>query len=226
MPKKLTNKFITIEGIEGVGKTTALGVIQDYLVKQQQEFIVTREPGGTAVAEQIRKILLTPDNAEVIVPDAELLLMFACRAQHIASVILPALQAGKWVISDRFVDASYAYQGGGRQMNMNKITLLDQWIDGDIQPHLTFLLDAPPEIGLTRAKNRGVHDRIEQEKVDFFERVRAVYLERAAGFPDRFCVIDATQSMEAVKNELIDKLTSTFVCHLAHASSAGSSDFP
>ncbi len=206
MPKKLTQKFITIEGIEGVGKTTALQIIQDYLVHARQEFIVTREPGGTAVAEQIRKILLTPGTTEVIAPDAELLLMFACRAQHIAHVILPALQAEKWVISDRFVDASYAYQGGGRQINMNKITLLDQWIDGDIQPHLTFLLDAPPEIGLARAKNRGMHDRIEQEKIDFFERVREVYLQRAAGFPDRFCVIDATQSMEAVQAELIKKL--------------------
>src|SRR5579872_2786412 len=201
----MKNKFITIEGIEGVGKTTAVKVIQNYLIHKQQAFILTREPGGTVLAEQMRKILLTPHQEE-LVSDAELLLMFASRAQHVAHVIVPALQAGKWVISDRFVDASYAYQGGGRKMDMKKIEMLDEWIVGDVQPHLTILLDAPPEIGLTRAKNRGPHDRIEQEKIDFFERVRDIYLKRAKKFPKRFYVIDATQSLEKVQDRLTIKL--------------------
>lgn len=205
MQKKLINKLITIEGIEGVGKTTAIKVIQDYLMGQQQDFILTREPGGTAIAEQIRKILLTT-HIEEMTSTAELLLMFASRAQHIANVIKPALQTGKWVISDRFVDASYAYQGGGRRIDMKKIEMLDEWIVGNLQPQLTILLDAPPETGLSRAKNRGPHDRIEQEEVDFFERVRDVYLKRAKKFPDRFYVIDATQPLENVQYQIREKL--------------------
>lgn len=210
------NKLITIEGIEGVGKTTAIKVIQDYLTAQHREFILTREPGGTAVAEEIRQILLRP-HTEKITPEAELLLMFACRAQHIANVIQPALKANKWVVSDRFVDASYAYQGGGRQMDLLKIQLLDQWITHTLQPQLTLLLDAPPGVGLLRAKNRGAHDRIEQEKMDFFERVRAVYLQRAEQFPERFCVIDATEPLETVREAIITRLDQLFTsAHHAH----------
>ena len=196
-----TGVFLTIEGIEGVGKSTAVKFIQQYLTEHQQDFIVTREPGGTGIAEQIRQILLAPNPEEVLVPEAELLLMFASRAQHIASKIEPALAAGKWVISDRFVDASYAYQGGGRQLNISQIETLEKWVVRT-QPKATILLDAPPAIGLRRAKKRGPQDRIEQEKIDFFERVREGYLQRAREHGGRFIVIDATQPLTKVHADI------------------------
>lgn len=194
--------FLTVEGIEGAGKSTALKYIQDYLTKAKIHFILTREPGGTKIAEAIRKILLTIDVEEVITAPAELLLMFAARSQHIEHVILPALQMGKWVVSDRFVDASFAYQGGGRQIDLSYIKMLDNWIVGRVKPDKTILLDVPPAVGLMRAKHRGEHDRIESEKVEFFERVRNAYLERAKEENQRFFIIDATQSLETVQNEL------------------------
>jgi len=197
--------FLTIEGIEGVGKTTAVKFISAYLQEAKQPFVLTREPGGTAIAEEVRKILLTP-HEEKILPETELLLMFASRMQHIAHVILPALKSGSWVISDRFVDASYAYQGGGRKLEIQKIASLEQWVTEGLQPTRTFLLDAPPHIGLARAKNRGEHDRIEQEKIDFFERVRASYLTRAKEDPKRFQVIDATLPLLEVQTELVKGL--------------------
>lgn len=194
--------FLTIEGIEGVGKSTAVRFIQGYLTQAKVNFIATREPGGTPMAEQIRQVLLAPNSQEVMAPATELLLMFACRAQHIATLIRPNLQAGKWVVSDRFVDASYAYQGGGRHFDLSTIEMLDNWVVDGIKPNRTILLDAPPTIGLGRTKNRGAQDRIEQEKMDFFERVRAVYLARAQQDPERFRVIDATQSLSAVQNQI------------------------
>lgn len=201
MQQQARGIFITIEGIEGVGKSTAVKFIEEHLSRQHKSFVVTREPGGTGVAEQIRKVLLTLNSEEIILPETELLLMFASRAQHIANVITPALNAGKWVVCDRFDDASFAYQGGGRGINLSYIQMLDDWLVKR-HPDITILLDASPEMGLMRAKHRGPQDRIETEKTIFFDRVRAVYLERAKLASKRFRVIDASQSIEAVQQEI------------------------
>lgn len=195
--------FLTVEGIEGVGKSTIVKFIEAHLQQTQKKIVMTREPGGTIIAEHIRQLLLTPNLDEVILPETELLLMFASRVQHIAKVILPALQKGEWVVSDRFVDASFAYQGGGRQIDLSHIERLEKWLVESVHPDLTILLDAPAEIGLQRAKHRGPHDRIEQEKTDFFERVRKVYLTRAEQDPKRFRVIDATQPLEVVQSKVL-----------------------
>lgn len=193
--------FISIEGIEGVGKSTAVKFIEEYLKGQALPYVVTREPGGTVIAEQIRNVLLTPNPKETMLPETELLLMFASRVQHMADVISPALDEGKWVICDRFDDSSFAYQGGGRQMDLSYIQRLDDWLINR-HPDVTILLDASPQMGLMRAKCRGPHDRIEQEKTEFFDRVRAVYLDRAKHYPERFRVIDASQSIDKVQQEI------------------------
>lgn len=198
MQAKQAGVFLTIEGIEGVGKTTAVKFIQKYLTEANQDFVLTREPGGTGIAEQIREVLLTPNANEKMSIETELLLMFAGRAQHIADLIRPALAAGKWVVSDRFIDATFAYQGGGRGVDVAQIKMLEQWVVDGLYPKATILLDAPPQLGLARAKNRGSQDRIEQEKIDFFERVRAAYLMRAKEDAARFHLIDATQPLQVV----------------------------
>lgn len=195
--------FLTIEGIEGVGKSTAMKFIQNYLLQANQDIVLTREPGGTPIAEKIREVLLSPTHEEPMAAETELLLMFASRAQHIQQVIVPALKANKWVISDRFVDASYAYQGGGRQLDFSHIEMLEKWVVNGFKPTVTILLDASPVIGLARAKHRGPHDRIEQEKIDFFERVRAAYLKRAANDAQRFRIIDASQELSDVQLEIV-----------------------
>lgn len=200
-------KFITVEGTEGAGKSTALTFIRDHLAKTQAELVLTREPGGTAVAEEIRHVLLHFNSSELVAPETELLLMFAARAQHINTCIQPALQAGKWVISDRYVDASYAYQGGGRGMKEQTIKMLDTLIVGPFYPDLTLLMDIPPELGCVRAEKRGEQkDRIEQERLDFFVRVRNAYLDRAKQDAKRIKVIDASQPLHAVQAQIASVL--------------------
>lgn len=197
--------FITVEGTEGVGKTTNLDFIQQSLLSQGVEVVRTREPGGTPLAEDIRALLLTPRD-EPVAELTELLLMFAARAQHLQQVILPALQAGKWVLCDRFTDATYAYQGGGRGMDTRQIAVLEQLVQAELRPDLTLLLDLPVETGLERARARSTPDRFEAEKVSFFTAVREHYLARAAAEPERFAVIDAAPELEQVQIQITQAL--------------------
>jgi dTMP kinase len=192
-------RFITLEGGEGVGKTTNLAFIERYLQSHGVEVTRTREPGGTPLGENVRSLLL--DSAHVD-SRAELLLVFAARAQHIAEIIRPALDAGHWVISDRFTDASYAYQGGGRGIETSVIGFLEHWVQQELQPDLTLLLDSPLDVGMARARGRGNVDRFESEQEAFFERVRQVYLDRAAAQPQRIKRVDASGSLEDVQVEL------------------------
>ena len=194
-------KFITVEGTEGVGKTTNINFIKSWFRQNEIKFVATREPGGTPLAEEIRDLLLKPRD-ELVVSSAELLLMFAGRAQHLNKVILPALQADTWVLCDRFTDATYAYQGFGRQMSSELIVQLENIVQGDIGPDLTLLLDIPVEIGLERANDRGDPDRFEQEQQDFFNRVRAGYLSLANENSDRYVVIDASQEIQGVQTDI------------------------
>jgi dTMP kinase len=189
--------FISIEGGEGAGKSTVIATLSDLLSADGREVVLTREPGGTPEGEAVRALLLDAGNH--LVPEAELLLMFAARAQLVRRLIRPALARGAAVVADRFTDASFAYQGGGRGLDMGRIAELERWAAG-LKPDLTFLLDVGVAQGLARARSRGGEpDRIEREREDFFERVRAVYLARAAAEPTRFRVIDASQPVEAVQ---------------------------
>jgi dTMP kinase len=193
--------FITVEGVEGVGKSTIIKFIAHYFQKMGVNIIVTREPGGTEIAESIRQLILG-HHQEVMATDTELLLMFASRAQHIDQVIRPGLLAGNIVLSDRFTDATYAYQGGGRGISIDRIKQLESWVQGGLKPDLTLLLDAPIEVGLNRLLSRGAKDRIEQEKVEFFYRVRQSYLDLAKQEPNRFVIIDATCAQEVVEKNI------------------------
>ena len=197
----MTGRFITIEGGEGAGKSTAQTFLADKLTAQGISVLQTREPGGTPLAEAIRRNLLSVDG-EAPVEMAELLLVFAARAQHLAKVIEPALAQGQWVLCDRFTDATYAYQGAGRGLSAELIGKLEALVQGDRRPDTVILLDMPPQIGLARAKARGALDRFEQEGQVFFERVRQGYLERAAAFPDRYVVIDAVEELSEVQASL------------------------
>jgi dTMP kinase len=201
------SKFISIEGVEGAGKTTVVQFVKSYLQNSGIDAAFTREPGGTELAEKIRNVLLHPETDEVIEPKTELLLMFAGREQHIKQRILPWLQAGKWVVSDRYIDASYAYQGGGRQMDTSFIAALDQHIVGKAYPDLTLLLDLPPELGFERTAKRGNgKDRIENEKIDFFKRVRATYLLRAEQDKLRIKIINAALTLQEVEQQVASVL--------------------
>ena len=182
-------RFITVEGMEGAGKSTHLDAIRRRIEDRGFEVTLTREPGGTPLGESIRELLLDPSN-QAMHADTELLLVFAARAEHIARVIRPALESGRWVVSDRFTDASYAYQGGGRGIAAQRIATLEQWVQGELRPDLTLVLDVPVQVGLQRIGCRGQSDRFEREGEPFFERIRASYLERARTAPARYRVID------------------------------------
>jgi len=200
------NRFITLEGIEGVGKTTALAHIEALFVNTNTPYLLTREPGGTPLAESIRKLLLSPETGNMS-PESELLLLFAARAAHIRDVIQPALEQQHWVICDRFTDTSYAYQGAGRGIATDHIAYLENWIQADLRPGLTLVLDAPPKLALSRAKNRSAADRFEQESLEFFTRARAAYLARAEELPQRYQVIDASQPLTIIQAELTEIIT-------------------
>lgn len=203
----MRGKFITVEGTEGVGKSTNMAFVEDYLKQAGIDVVVTREPGGTPLSEKIRDMLL--DARQVAISeDTELLMMFAARAQHLNELIIPALENGQWVLCDRFTDASYAYQGGGRGIDESRIADLEQWVQGDLRPDLTLLLDMPIDEGLERAGKRSAPDRFEQEKQDFFEKVRNCYLDRAKRYPERFRVVDARPAIEQVQQQITEALES------------------
>ena len=203
--------FITVEGGEGVGKSTNMTYLEEHLKAQGIELVVTREPGGTVLGEGIRGLLLQPGEGEMA-PAAELLLIFAARAQHIREVIEPALAAGRWVLCDRFTDATYAYQGGGRKLPMAMVRELETLVQGELRPDYTLLLDAPVEIGMSRAAGRGELDRFEQEQLDFFERVRATYLQLARESSGRYHVIDASRPLADVEQQLQQVCDELFAC--------------
>jgi dTMP kinase len=192
------SKFITFEGIDGAGKSTHLAWFSDALRRRGLEVVVTREPGGTALGEQLREILLNQSMSM----GTEALLMFAARLEHIEQVIKPALRAGKWVVSDRFSDASFAYQGGGRGMDWEKLSQLEKWVHPDLQPDLTLFFDVAVDVAKQRLASNVTLDRFEQEQSGFFDRVRSGYLKRIQQSPDRFVVVDADQSLDSIKHKL------------------------
>lgn len=198
----MPGRFITLEGGEGVGKSSNLEFIRRHLESAGKSVIVTREPGGTPLGEEIRALLLD-HRRDGMSADAELLLMFAARAEHMAQVIRPALGEGKWVLCDRFTDATYAYQGGGRGIAAERIAALETWAQGAFRPDLTLLLDAPIAVGMARAgKREGAADRFEREEQAFFERVRQTYLALARRYPERYRIIDAGQALAVVQERL------------------------
>jgi dTMP kinase len=196
-----SGKFITIDGVEGAGKSTQITFIRDYLQNKGINVLLTREPGGTELGEKIRAILLDTDTQSMH-PDTELLLMFAARNEHIQRTIKPALERGDWVLSDRFTDASYAYQGGGRGVEMARISQLEKWTLQDFTPDMTLLLDVPIELGMARVESRGKKDRIELEAMDFFQRVRQIYQARSVQFPQRIKLINAAKTAENTSQQI------------------------
>lgn len=217
-------QFITIEGQDGAGKSTNIAVIRQRLQELNIDFVETREPGGTKFGESIRELILG-SNDEKFGDNAELLLMFAARAEHLECVIEPALTTGKWVLCDRFTDATYAYQGGGRQLDMQTIAQLEQLVQGDLRPDLTILLDLPIEVGQSRSEQRGAGaapaDRFEQQRLDFKQRVRDAYLGIAQQYPDRVKIVDASLVLEDVEVAMLKVLQSFLEPILVEASGAG-----
>ncbi len=203
--KKRTGKFITLEGGEGAGKTSQLQTICRFLEQRGVDVITTREPGGTEIAEKIRNLLLDKEHT-ALTPDTELLLVFAARAQHLQELILPTLEKGVWVVSDRFTDASFAYQGYGRGLEITRIQQLQQWLQGGFEPDLTLLFDLPVETGMRRARKRGAMDRFEVEQIAFFERIRKGYLQLAQQHSQRIKIIDASLPLDQVSENVCRQL--------------------
>lgn len=197
-------RFITLEGIDGAGKSSHLKFIRNLLAERGVDAVFTREPGGTELGEQLRALLLSPSTKVSL--ESETLLMFASRQEHIAQVIAPALAAGKWVVSDRFTDASFAYQGGGRGLPFERIEILENWVQQGLQPDLTLLFDVPQEVAQKRMAASRELDRFELEQADFHQRVRRAYLERAE-HQARFCVLDASRSLRAIQQDIAARLT-------------------
>ncbi len=200
------SKFITLEGIDGAGKSTHLAWLENFLQGRGLTVVVTREPGGTPLGEKLRALLL--DSSQVMHPETEALLIFAARREHLDKVILPALEQGKWVISDRFTDASFAYQGGGRGLATNRLDDLEWWVQGEFQPDLTLYFDVSVELGRQRVNAIKTADRFEKEQDEFFRRVREAYLQRAHKFPQRIRLIDSSQPLDKVKESLHDIILS------------------
>ena len=193
--------FITVEGGEGAGKTTQLAFMRAYLEQAGRRVVLTREPGGTPLGEEIRALLLGHRHDGMALA-TETLLMFAARAEHLERVIRPALAAGHWVLCDRFTDATYAYQGGGRGLSPERIAILEDWVQGALRPDLTLVFDVPVAVGLERAGRRSAADRFEREETAFFERIRAVYLDRAQRNPDCYRIVDADRPVETIRAEV------------------------
>ena len=203
--------FLTVEGVEGVGKSTHIETIKNFLDERDTPCILTREPGGTPVAERIRELLLAVHEDEALCELSELLLVFAARAQHLERVGNPALAQGKWVICDRFTDATYASQGGGRGLDVAIIAGLESLVQGELKPDLTIILDLDPRIGMRRASERGELDRFEREQIEFFDKVRRTYLDIAAADPQRCVVIDAASDLATVSADLLKILNSSLL---------------
>ena len=201
-------KFITLDGIDGAGKTTQLNVIRDWFAAQALPVLFTREPGGTPLGEALRDLLLNPETQVSL--HTETLLMFAARRQHLDDVILPALARGVSVVSDRFTDATFAYQGGGRGLPDAEIEALENWVQGSLKPDLTILLDVPLEVSLQRIERSREKDRFEREAADFFTRVRSAYLRRAAAAPERYAVVDSNRDKAVVRAEIEQVLNGVF----------------
>ncbi|MBR6026599.1 MAG: dTMP kinase [Neisseriaceae bacterium] len=192
--------FLTLDGVDGAGKSTQLAFIQDFLQQKHIDVVCTREPGGTQLGKSLRDLLLNSQSQ--VCADAETLLMFADRAQHLHELIIPALSQNKWVLSDRFTDATFAYQSGGRQIAKEKIEQLENWVQGDLRPDLTIILDIPVEIAIERIRSNRNLDRFEKEGIDFFERVRESYLNRAHTNPERYKIIDTNRTLSIIQNDI------------------------